>query len=229
MPSLSSYRNRHLHQRCVVIANGPSLNAMDLSFLRNEIVIGLNKIFLGFKKFFFYPRYYVAVNLKVIHQSAYEISRLNCLRFIDSRALDAGLLAPAPLNCFIKEMCDSPFSADLSTGYHQGCTVTHAALQVAYHLGFQTAVLIGLDHRYRYEGKPGQERVLNGPDPNHFCESYFGHGQKWDNPQLKESESYYVQARKAYEADGRQIIDATVGGACQVFEKKDYREIFQLK
>lgn len=229
MASIFSYRDRHLHQRCVVIANGPSLNAMDLSFLRNETVIGVNKIFLGFKKFHFYPRYYVAVNLKVIEQSVDEIQRLNCLRFIDSRAMTRGFLHAAPLNCFISENCDSPFSTDLANGYHQGCTVTHAALQVAYYLGFHTVVLIGLDHRYTYEGNPGEERTLNGPDPNHFCESYFGHGQKWDNPQLKESETYYSHARKAYEADGRQIIDATVGGACQVFEKKDYREIFQLK
>jgi hypothetical protein len=228
MASISSYRNRHLHQRCVVMANGPSLNAMALSFLRKEIVIGLNKIFLGFNKFRFYPRYYVAVNLKVIEQSVGEIQRLNCLRFLDSRAMTRGLLHAAPLNCFINENCDAPFSTDLAKGYHQGCTVTHTALQVAYYLGFQTVVLIGLDHHYTYEGKPGEGRILEGPDPNHFCESYFGHGQKWDNPQLEESAHYYAEARKAYEADGRKIIDATVNGACQIFEKKDYREFFQL-
>jgi hypothetical protein len=230
MQILGSYRNRHSYSRCVLVANGPSLNLMgNLLFLQNEIVIGLNKIYLGFKKFRFYPKYYVAVNLKVIKQGADEISRLNCLRFIDSRALDLGLLPRSPLTCFLVERAESPFSTNLSLGYHQGCTVTHAALQVAYHLGFQEVILIGLDHRYAYEGKPGQEKVLNGPDPNHFCESYFGHGQKWDNPQLKESEIYYAHARKAYEADGRQIIDATVGGACHVFEKKDYRDVFQLR
>jgi hypothetical protein len=229
MLALDSYRNRHSGKKCVIVANGPSLNAMDLSFLRSEIVIGLNKIYLGFKKFRFYPKYHVAVNLKVIKQGVDEISRLNCLRFIDSRALDLGLLPRSPLTCFLVEQCESPFSADLSLGYHQGCTVTHTALQVAYHLGFQTVILIGLDHRYEYQGKPGEERILDGPDPNHFCENYFGNGQKWDNPQLAESEYFYAQARKAYEADGRRIIDATPGGACPVFEKQDYKEAFGLK
>lgn len=126
MPPAEFYRNRHFGNRCVLVANGPSLNAMDLSFLRNEIIIGLY-------------------------------------------------------------------------------------------------------HRYEYQGRPGEQRILDGPDPNHFCENYFGHGQKWDNPQLAESEFYYARAREAYEADGRRIIDATPGGSCSVFEKQDYKEIFALK
>ena len=89
MQFLASYYNRHSNSRCVLLANGPSLNSMgNLSILQNEIVIGLNKIYLGFKKFRFYPKYYVAVNLKVIEQGRDEIRRLNCLRFIDSRALE---------------------------------------------------------------------------------------------------------------------------------------------
>jgi hypothetical protein len=229
MPPAEFYRNRHFGSRCVLVANGPSLNAMDLSFLRDEIVIGLNKIYLGFKKFRFYPKYHVAVNLKVLEQGAKEINQLNCVRFIDSRALDLGLFPHSPLTCLITERCDSPFSKNLSWGYHQGCTVTHAALQVAYHLGIQTVIIIGLDHRYEYQGRPGEQQILDGPDPNHFCENYFGHGQKWDNPQLAESEFYYARAREAYEADGRRIIDATPGGSCPVFEKQDYKEIFALK
>lgn len=201
---------------------------MDLSFLRKESVIGLNKIFLGFGKFGFYPRYYVAVNLTVIRQSNREISRLNCVRFIDSRARDEKILTATPLTEFILENCDRPFSTDLQDGYHQGHTVTHAALQVAYHLGFSTVVLLGLDHRYEFSGKPGEPSVLHGPDPNHFSPDYFGHGQKWDNPDLEGSERFYQVARGAFEKSGRQIIDATPGGACQVFAKEDYRKVFGL-
>ncbi len=79
---IESLRNRHRGQRCVIVANGPSLNHMELGFLRREHVIGMNKIFLGFQKFGFYPRYYVAVNPKVVQQSAAQIQALNCVRFI---------------------------------------------------------------------------------------------------------------------------------------------------
>jgi len=223
---LTALHNRHRGERCVILANGPSLNAIDLSFLRHEVVIGMNKIFLGFDKMRFYPKYYVAVNLKVIEQSARQISQLNCLCFIDSRARDARLLKDSPMTEFILEDCTSHFSQDLRCGYHQGHTVTHAALQVAYHLGFSTVVLLGLDHRYQFQGQPGVDSVLNGPDPNHFAPNYFGYGQRWDHPDLQGSERFYKVAREAYENDGRQIIDATPRGACPVFSKADYRGIF---
>ena len=186
----------------------------------------MNKIFLGLEKFRFYPRYYVAVNWKVIEQSAPQISQLNCLRFIDSRARDAGLVGPSPLTEFISEDCSKRFSRDLRCGYHQGHTVTYAALQVAYHLGFSTVGILGLDHRYQFTGEPGEESVLNGPDPNHFSPEYFGHGQQWDNPELQASETFYQIARETYERANRRIFDATPGGACPIFEKADHRKLF---
>ena len=51
-------------------------------FLREETTLATNKIYLGLEKFRFYPNYYVAVNRKVICQSADEIKRLNCAKFI---------------------------------------------------------------------------------------------------------------------------------------------------
>lgn len=44
-------------ERCILVANSPSLNRMDFSFLRRETVIGMNKMFSGFRKFPFCPRY----------------------------------------------------------------------------------------------------------------------------------------------------------------------------
>lgn len=59
---LQLLRDRHAGGRCVVVANGPSLNRMELRFLRRETVIGMNKIHLGFDTFGFYPRYYACIN-----------------------------------------------------------------------------------------------------------------------------------------------------------------------
>ena len=70
---LAWLKDRHRGQRCVIVANGPSLNRMDLRFLRHEHVIGMNKIHLGFATLGIYPRYYVVVNPKVAEQSAADI------------------------------------------------------------------------------------------------------------------------------------------------------------
>lgn len=226
---LQMLRDRHAGERCVVVANGPSLNNMQLDFLRGECVIGLNKIHLGLARFRFYPRYLVVVNPKVAQQARAAIAELNCVKFIGSRAArEAGIEESALTHVVNTDSAPARFSTDLMFGMHEGWTVTHAALQVAYHLGFAEAVLIGLDHRYRYSGAPNAESVLEGTDPNHFSGDYFGHGLAWDNPDLVRSEESYRAARAAFERDGRRILDATVDGDCPVFDKVDHRKHFHL-
>jgi len=227
MARLERLRDRHRGERCVLVANGPSLNRMDLSFLRRETAIGLNKIFLGLRRFGFYPRYYVAVNETVIDQSARAIQAMNCVKFISSRS--AGRVPEDALTYHLNTTAPPErFCRDLAQGAHEGWTVTYVALQVAHYLGFAEVVLIGLDHRFNFSGQPNESRRLDGPDPNHFCEDYFGFGQQWDNPDLPHSEESFRLARAVYEADGRAIFDATVDGNCEVFAKVDYRQHFGI-
>jgi hypothetical protein len=218
--------NRHKGERAVIVANGPSLNQMDLSFLKNEITFGLNKIFLGFSKFHFYPRYYVAVNRKVIEQSVEEIKKLNCIKFISDRGEDLIARDALTYTIYTKKPTQQ-FYQDISLGVHEGWTVTFAALQIAYYMGFNEVVIIGMDHRFVYAGDPNKSNVMNSPDPNHFCTDYFGFGKPWDNPDLNNSERCYKKAREIYESEGRKIIDATVNGACTAFNKMDYKNIFR--
>lgn len=223
MERLNWLKDRHRGQRCVLVANGPSLNAMDTRFLRHEIAIGTNKIFLGFRKFGFYPHYYVAINQKVIEQSAADIKAINCVKFIGHRGHDA-IPEDALTHHIHTKRPPQRFCHDISAGVHEGWTVTYVGLQLAYHLGFKEVVLIGLDHRYKYQGQPNQAQRLDGPDPNHFCPSYFGGGQTWDNPDLEQSEESYRIAKAEYEKDGRRIYDATLDGECTVFEKVPYQQ-----
>ncbi|MES2901349.1 MAG: 6-hydroxymethylpterin diphosphokinase MptE-like protein [Pseudomonadota bacterium] len=225
MNRLDALKNRHIRERCVLVANGPSLNAMDLSFLKHEIVFGLNKIHLGLEKFGFYPKYYAAVNEKVIQQSAKEIHRMGCIKFIGSKG---GNIVPESALTYHINTANPParFCSDISLGVHEGWTVTYVALQIAYFLGFSEIILIGLDHRYIYDGKPNETRQLKGPDQNHFSPSYFGYGQHWDNPDLSNSEESYRIAKAHFDDNGRRIIDATVDGACEIFPKADYKKIF---
>jgi len=236
-PRLTFMKDRHAGERCVLVANGPSLNRMDLSFLKNETCIGMNKIYLGLRRFKFYPRYYVAINLKVVKQAADQIKSLNCVKFI-GQAAAKGVLEENALthvirthSCYLDQagIRRPGFCHDLAReGMHEGWTVTYAALQIAHYLGFTEVIIIGMDHRYEYTGAPNEARVLEGSDPNHFSPDYFGGGQTWDNPDLAKSEESYRLAREEYELAGRRILDATLGGACTVFEKADYLQIFCL-
>jgi hypothetical protein len=223
---LTRFKDLHLGERCVLVCNGPSLNRMDLRFLRRETVIGLNKIHLGLPRFGFYPRYLVAVNDKVLAQAAPALREMTALKFVSDRAAD--LLPEDALTYHIRTTgLTGRFYADIAEGVREGHTVTHAALQIAHYMGFAEVVIIGMDHRFAVSGPPNAPLRMEGPDPNHFSPDYFG-GQAWDAPNLRESEISYRAARDAYEAEGRRIVDATLEGACNVFPKADHRAVFGL-
>lgn len=226
---ISWLKNRHKDETCVIVCNGPSLNEMDLKWLRDYTVIGLNKIFLGFKKFGFYPKYHVTVNPKVVEQSEKELKKLTCVKFIGTRGIsENSSIQEDALTHFINtKQPRYRFCKDLNDGCREGGTVTYAALQVAYHLGFKKVIIIGMDHNFEYEGKPNEAKVMSGADPNHFIDNYFGYGQTWDNPDLEKSEESYRIAKEIFEQDGREIIDATVNGKCTIFPKADYREFIR--
>ncbi|MEI2418989.1 6-hydroxymethylpterin diphosphokinase MptE-like protein, partial [Arthrospira platensis SPKY2] len=224
---IRQFHNKHLGQRCVIIGNGPSLNEMDLSFLKDEICFGTNKIYLGFERWQFSPTYYVAVNPYVVEQSVNEIRKISCPKFIGNRGIpyfDSGddmifiKTFPAPKESFSKR-------PDL--GLNEGCTVTYVAMQLAYYMGFSEVILIGVDHHFVTQGTPHKAIVSDGDDLNHFDPNYFAKGLTWQLPDLANSEKSYRVAKKVFEDSGRKIIDATVNGQCQVFPKEDYRFIFK--
>jgi hypothetical protein len=226
---IAVFQNKHLGQRCVIIGNGTSLNQMDLSFLKNEICFGLNKIYLGFSKWDFLPNYYVAVNSLVIEQSVEEIKNIPGPKFISNRGIP--YLEPREDIFFIKTHPDpeADFCPNPIQGINEGSTVTYAAIQLAYYMGFETVVLIGVDHYFATSGMPHAEVLSETDDPNHFHPNYFGKGMKWNLPDLDTSEKYYKIAYGYFWANDRQILDATVDGKCPVFPKVDYRELFFYK
>lgn len=209
----------------MLVCNGPSLNQTDFSLIRSEVSMGLNKIFLGFRRLHFYPRYYLAINRRVIEQSAREIAQLNCVRFLKDMH-SSNPLPESALTYLLHSRTEERFHSDISEGFFEGYTVTFAALQLAFFMGFSEVVIVGMDHRYSYSGLPNEPHVLKGRDPNHFDPSYFS-GHTWDNPDLASSERFYAMARSAYEEDGRRIIDCSVDGACTVFEKSRLEEVLE--
>lgn len=223
---LEKFRNRHLGERAVLLCNGPSLNKVDFRKLRGERIIGLNKIYLAFDELRIYPCYYIAINKYVLDQSASMIKALKCVNFIPPlEGLMSGLTESIYTHWIKADLNPFGFSEDICNGVHQGFTVTHVALQIAYFMGFQTVVIVGMDHQYQFDGRPNEVSIMNGPDPNHFCDNYFMN-TAWNHPDLSAAESAYRLARDHYEADGRLILDCTIGGACDVFQKSSVEEFF---
>lgn len=220
----TALHNKHRDQRCFVIGNGPSLNQTDLSLLQNEFTITTNRSYLMYERMGGPSAYYVSVNLNVIGQFAEDIARLPMPKFLNWDARNSAEFTDSTI--FIRTPPGMGFSKQPQHGLYQGNTVTYVAMQIAYYLGFQQVILIGVDHNFVTKGDPHKTLVSEGPDPNHFDPNYFGQGVVWQLPDLEGSEQAYRLAKAAYEAAGREIVDATVGGKLQVYRKVDYASLF---
>jgi hypothetical protein len=222
---LAALKDRHWGERCFIIGNGPSLRRTDLSRLRKEVTFGLNRIYLLFDQIGFSTTYYVAVNRLVIEQCARDIIKIPAPKFISWWAHD--LIDFTSDMIFVRDPYTNlfRFSTDATRAVYECHTVTYAAMQIAYYLGFQQVILVGVDHAFQTKGNPGVTVVSTGSDSNHFDPNYFGKGFRWQLPNLEGSERGYRLAKLQFEQSGRQILDATVDGKLQVFTKIRYEEV----
>jgi 6-hydroxymethylpterin diphosphokinase MptE-like len=214
---LDQLRDRYRGERCVIIGNGPSLNHTDLGLLAGEHTFGLNRIYLMAERLGFHPGFHVVVNSLVVEQCAADLVRVPGQLF--STWSNRADLTSHPNAVFLQNVVGPIFSLDARRGIWEGATVTYVAMQLAYHMGFSEVVLVGVDHSFASKGPAHKVVTSEGADPNHFDPNYFGRGFRWQLPDLETSEIAYRLARTAFEADGRRIVDCTVGGVLTVFPK----------
>lgn len=193
--------------------------------LDNEYTFGMNRIFLMFPEIGFKTTFFVSVNDLVIEQSAEEIQNLDMPRFVSWRSRE--WLLPEENLFFLYTTYTGPkFAKNAAARLWEGATVTYTSLQLAYFMGFTKVILIGVDHNFKTRGKPNTTITSTGDDPNHFHPKYFGKGFRWQLPDLDTSELAYAKAKQVYEQDGREIVDATVGGKLKIFSKVEYESLF---
>lgn len=203
------YHDLHNGETCFIIGNGKSLANESNEFLRSYTSFGTNRIY---KKFI--PDYYVCINELVARQYKEEISMINSVKFVTEKVQMGGVIP-------IKSNYVMGFSKEPWKSISEGNTVTYVCLQLAYWMGFQTVLLVGVDHYYKYNGYPHEVLLAEGEDPNHFDPTYFTGGVLWNAPDLKGSEDAYRLAKRVYEKDGRNIINITKGSLLDVFEKEE--------
>ena len=235
---LASFRNRHRGQRVVIIGNGPSLNELDLTKLKTENTIAVNGIFYAAEQMGFDPTYYVVEDTAVMRDNLEEIiayeaghkffpsiyrkmvgQRHNVSYFMMNRGFYE---ATSP------DFCVPRFSVDPGHHMYSGQSVTLINLQLAYHLGFEEVVLIGMDFSYTVPSDAvveGDIITSTSDDPNHFHPDYFGPGKVWKDPKLDRVLANYALAKQIFEADGRRILNATAGGKLELFERANYPDL----
>jgi hypothetical protein len=226
---IKELKDKYKGKRCIIVANGASLKKTDLCKLQGEITFGLNRIYLLFASTEFRPTFYIAADNLFIDQYSQEISTLTIEKFInwDRKNL---FHRNDPTFLFIKpkHVLKDYFGKDLTKPIVFGATVTFVAMQIAYYMGFQQVIIIGLDHDYFKNGIPNSLITqIQTSDITHFHSSYVGKGKKIKLPDLLRTEIDYSLARQAFEESGREILDATIDGKCTIFKKVSFDSIFQ--
>ncbi|MFC0516259.1 6-hydroxymethylpterin diphosphokinase MptE-like protein [Mucilaginibacter angelicae] len=219
---LKSFHNIHKGKRCFIIANGPSLKNTDLSLLKDEYTIGMNRIYLnGFK-----PSYLVVFDIDIqLVQFQEDYDNLEMTKFFNWNAREYFTFRENL--AYIRADHKPAFSTDVSKTTWGGHSVTNTCIQLAYYMGFSEVYLVGKDHSYDKVGVPGAIVISNGNEGNHFVKGYYKPGMAWRIPDYKGEELAYTMAREAYEKDGRKIYDATIDGKLDIFTKVDYYSLFK--
>ena len=170
----------------------------------------------------------MAVNELVLEQFAKDIANLSMPKFLNWNLRsnfptnDKGIIYLKP-----KHVLNDSFEQDLTHPIVFGGTVTFVTLQLAFYMGFQQVIIVGMDHHFIEKGVPNEKEVRSTEvDSSHFHPNYFPKGTKWQLPDLFRSEVDYSLARTGFENHGREIFDATIGGKCQIFKKIDYLKLF---
>jgi Protein of unknown function DUF115 len=219
--AMQALRGHGAGKTCVVIGNGPSLRDVDFSLLKGVDTFGLNRIYLMRDQNGFVPTWHVVVNDILLEQFSAEIQTVESVLFIPVRHRWR-FSRSSDIHAF-KVRFDDTLATDITRGVAVGGTVTNVALQLAYYLGYQKVILLGVDHRYVNDGRPNEELTSQSDDPNHFAPNYFGKGVRWNAPDLERSEIGFLQAKHMFEESGRRIVDCTINGALEIFPKSDLK------
>ena len=235
--AMAALRDSHRGETCVIIGNGPSLNKIDFGLLPGVATFGVNSLFLARDRMGFDPTFYVVEDSAVMADNTDAIREMQARELklfpamyrgaLDERSvgptvfftMNRGFYTPTSPN-----YCTPRFSTAAEERVYAGQSVTIINLQLAYHFGFTRVVLVGMDFSYVIPDSVQREGVVftsTEDDPNHFDPRYFGAGKKWKDPQLARVASNYELARAVYAADGREIINSTVGGMLDVFPRLD--------
>jgi hypothetical protein len=223
--NIAKYKDIHKGKRCFIIANGPSLNKINFDLLKDEITIGMNRIYLMEKENGFKPKYLICSDVRVqLKQFRDEYDNVAIPCFYNWQARRIFLKKKSQV--FLLHRLGSSFSINLKNGYGSTTSVTYAAIQLAYYMGCTEVYLIGKDHSYDTNAKTFTDIVSDGKESNHFIKGYYKPGMIWLAPDYKSEEYAYSIARSHFEKNNRTIKDATVDGKLQVFEKVDFYSLF---
>ena len=207
----------------ILVGNGPSLNKIDFNDLKGQDVY-LSNYAINNPGLAACARGVAVTNYLVAEQEPYRFQLGKVWKF--QPLWLANTLPSTPHSILLNALGGELFfSTDVTQKVAWHSTVTYFWLQILYAAGYRKVVMIGFDHSYTQKAgaKEGDLIAQKEDDANHFDANYFK-GKTWQAADSGKMEETYVKSKAVYEADGREIVNATVGGKLEVFRRADLRD-----
>ena len=175
----------------IAIGNGPSLRQVPVSFLSKFPSFGVNYIHL----LPFQPTYYVCVDTPVLTANAdavFDVASASKLAFLSAYHINDAFPA-------LQRLYTLPNAVLLERGTFSlpgekvmsGWTAVYVALKIAFHMGFSTMLLVGVDHTTEWD---------------HFSPDY-PLGNPMDSRRYEGQRQHFQIAADAYASQDRRIVN----------------------
>ena len=204
----------------ILVGNGPSLNNIDFDLFYGQDVYVSNYAIKN-DAISKYAKGVAVTNYLVAEQEPYWFHLNQIWKFYPLWL--ACTLPPSDTSILLNAIGGPLFySEDVTNKVAWHSTVTYFWLQILYSAGYRKIVMTGFDHFYhqRASAKEGELIEQKTDDQNHFDPNYFK-GKTWQAADVSKMEATYRLAKKHYEADGREIVNATVGGHLELFRRSE--------
>lgn len=232
--SLNNYRilklkNKYYGKRCFIIGNGPSLKANDLEKLNGEFTFASNKIYKIFKSTKWRPTFYMVVDSIVLEENLGEINQVEAKTKFTLKNYRPLFNADIFFNNNLSSKKRGDFSFNPMESLYSSGTVSYHMLQLAFYMGFTEVYLLG--HDYNYKGAISKTKNLSfledsNNNPLYFSEDYINPYGKKREPAPAEIYKGMENAKLTYEKSGRKIYNVTRLSYLDVFDTKDFDELF---
>jgi len=237
---LRKFKDIHKGKRGFIIACGPSLNDIDLSLLKNEIVFGTSLAYKSGARL----DYSFMGDHKIASQFWKDLYYLPLTLFV-SRGIMLEYFLDRPRTYYFKGSSSKSFATDEEIGrgeVYGGGTSTFLAMQFAWYMGIEKLYVVGLDHYKTYTNHEletdlemsGQYNQSGMPlvtsqveDKHHFTKDFYGKGVQYFLPTKDKMARSYLMANCAYWERGREIWNASTETALpeHILPRIDFNEI----
>jgi len=207
---------------CLIVCNGPSLKDIPLEFLEYHPTFGTNSIY----KFpDFQPTYYTVTGFNLLAKQEQRDEIQGVVQGADICFMNRMWAHHFPYNNIVTVLSRRgkmsrqqkiAWSDDPLDAVGIGFTVTYVQLQIAWYLGYRTALMIGQDHDW-------------AKDTLHFYGDTLDPTQAYDDETLRKGSDFVFNiAKKHYEEGGGKIINLTPGTKSIVLPcEQDWREFYK--